>query len=81
MFINSIMAKTTRNNSDGLLLFITIVLNLILAYCLIKYTKTMNDDTICSSIKSSQREMLYFGGVLILATNIFVFIKKCGMLK
>ncbi len=65
-----------KTDKTRLLLFVNTVVALLVAYCMVKYTTTMRNDTTCRVVKEEQRKFLYFSGVLIIADIIFTLALK-----
>ena len=65
-----------KNNKTKLILVVNTIVALLVAYCMIKYTKTMGDDTTCKMVEEKQRKFLYYSGILIVADIIFTLTLK-----
>lgn len=66
------MLKKMRQNmttmkKNGILAIIDLMVVLIVAYCIIRYTKTMKETPSCNQIVPDQREFLAYGGILMLS--------------
>tara|TARA_B100000131_G_C17738074_1_gene459811 strand:+ start:363 stop:572 length:210 start_codon:yes stop_codon:yes gene_type:complete len=64
------MAKKMYSKAPYLLNFILVALT---AYCLIKYTMTMEQNPTCSAVVPEQRKFLYWAGIFTLANIIVAF--------
>ena len=60
-----------KTDKTKLILVVNTVVALLVAYCMVKYTKTMKEDTTCRMVKENQRKFLYYSGLLIIADIIF----------
>ena len=65
-----------RADKNKLILAVNTIVAFLVAYCMVKYTKIMSDDTTCRVIKEEQRKFLYYSGLLIIADIIFTLTLK-----
>lgn len=60
-----------KSDKTRIILVVNTIVALLVAYCMVKYTKTMSRDTTCRLVKEEQRKFLYYSGLLIIADIIF----------
>lgn len=70
------MARAVLVVNSQMILLVNTLINLGIAYLLIKYTKTIESKPQCRDVEPFNREFLYWGGVIILANVILGLLLK-----